>query len=314
MKYSFSFGKKSSKILLGTAYFGDSISEEGAFEIMDTFVEMGGSHIDTARLYADGEAERIIAKWFKSRRPEGVRLSTKGGFPNADTPDVMRLSEEEIRYDLEESLKALKLDTVELYWLHRDDESRPVAEILEYMNALVKEGKIERFGASNWRADRIKEANDYAERKGIQGFSASQIRFSPAVLVDGGDDRALVNMDADSFDFYKTAGLPVAAYASQAKGFFSKMASLGDNALSVKSKARYYCDENIERLGVIKSLAEKYDTTVASVVCAVLTSIETPDVFPIIGGSRKEQIIDSLVGADITIDKEDVRRVLKFNV
>ncbi len=133
-------------------------------------------------------------------------------------------------------------------------------------------------------------------------------------MVDGGDGRALVTMDGDSFDFYKTAGLPVAAYASQAKGFFSKMASLGEGSLNEKSKARYYCDENIERLEVIKSLAEKYETSVASIVCAILTSIDTPDVFPIIGGSRKEQIVDSLVGADTVIDKDEITRILKFNI
>jgi aryl-alcohol dehydrogenase-like predicted oxidoreductase len=314
MKYSDSFFIKSSKILLGTAYFGDTISQESAFEIMDTFVEMGGTHIDTARLYAGGEAERIVAKWLKSRKPEGVFVSTKGGYPHAQAPDIIRLCEKEIRHDLEESLKALDTDVINFYWLHRDDENRPVEEIITTMNALVKEGKIKHFGASNWTVKRIKEANRYAAEKGLQGFEGSQIRFSPAVMVEGGDDRALVNMDSDSFDFYKTAGLPIAAYASQAKGFFSKMAENGETSLSEKSKKRYYCEENIRRFEIIKKLSSHYGVSVASVTCAALTSINSPDVFAIIGGSRKEQIVDSMKGADTVVKDEELRELLQFNI
>lgn len=314
MKYSNSFGKISSKILLGTAYFGDSISEEKAFEIMDTYVEMGGTHIDTARLYAGGESEKVIAKWFKSRKPDNIRLSTKGGYPNDDTPNVMRLSESEIRYDLTLSLKALGVDCIEFYWLHRDDEKIPVGEIIEMMNALVKEGKIQRFGASNWRYERVKEANEYAKIHSLQGFEGSQIRFSPAVLVEGGDDRTLVTMDSFNFDYYKEAGLPLAAYASQAKGFFSKMAELGVESLNAKSRDRYYCEENLKRLELIKKLSKKYETTVASVVCSVLTSLSSPDTYAIIGGSRKEQIIDSMTGSDITLNKEELKEILGFNI
>ena len=104
------------------------------------------------------------------------------------------------------------------------------------------------------------------------------------------------------------------------KEFFNKknveisLKRYGIDALSAKSQARYYCEENIKRLEMIKSLAEKYEMSVASVVCAVLTSIDIPNVFPIIGGSRKEQIVDSLVGADIVIDKDEIRNILKFNI
>ncbi len=314
MKYSESFIKKSSKILLGTAYFGDGISEQQAFDIMDTFVQYGGNHIDTARLYAGGKSEKVVAKWLKSRKPDNILVSTKGGFPESQTSKVMRLSEAEVRYDLELSLNALETDTIEMYWLHRDDEKRPVEEIIDYMNAFVKEGKIKSFGASNWTTNRICEANSYAKNNDKMGFSASQIRFSPAVLVDGGDERSLITMDKESFDEYKKLGLPVAAYASQAKGFFSKMAEKGIDALSEKSRHRYYCEENVKRLEIIKNLSLKYEVSVAAIVCAALSSFESPDVFPIIGGSSREQIADSMAGGDITLTKEELEAILKYNV
>ncbi len=313
MKYSYSFGKKSSKILLGTAYFGDTISQEEAFDIMDKYCEMGGCHIDTARLYADGEAEKVIAAWFKSRKPEGIFLSTKGAFPNSDTPDISRLSESDIRYDLELSLKALEIDCVEFYWLHRDDEKIPAGEIIEIMNKLVREGKIKKFGASNWRYNRIDEANKYAKEHGLKGFEGSQIRFSPAIIAPNGNaDRTLVDIDSDSFKYYGEKKMPVAAYASQAKGFFSKMASIGENGLSPKSKNRYLCPENLERLELIKKLSQKYECSIAAIVCGALCSLSCPDVFPIIGGSRVEQIIDSMHGADITLEKDELDSLFKF--
>lgn len=313
MRYSHSFGKISSKILLGTAYFGDTISKDDAFCIMDKYCEMGGCHIDTARLYADGVAEKVIGEWLRDRKPEGIFLSTKGGFPASDSTDVSRLSESDIRYDLEESLKALQLDSVEFYWLHRDDEKIPAGQIIDMMNKLCDEGKIKKFGASNWSIERIDEANKYAEASGKRGFSASQIRFSPAIIApDGNADRTLVDMDADSFTYYGKNKMPVAAYASQAKGFFSKMALVGEHGLSAKSRERYLCAENLKRLELLSQLSKKYECSIAAIVCGALCSIEVPDVFPIIGGSRVEQIEDSMRGADVIVEDGELKALFGF--
>ncbi len=313
MRYCNGFGKNSSKILLGTAYFGENISEADSFEIMDTYVALGGNHIDTARLYADGEAERIIGQWFKERKPENIHLSTKGAFPRWETPHISRLSEAEIRSDLEESLKALDFDCIDFYWLHKDDENLDSGEIIEILNRLVKEGKIKKFGASNWRMHRVDEANKYAAIHGLQGFEATQVRFSPAIISPTGTaDRTLVDMDKSSFNYYKELKMPVAAYASQAKGFFSKLAQTGIDSLNVKSRERYYCEENVRRLELIKKLSEKYNCSIAASVCGALCSIDVPQVFPIIGGSKVEQIIDSMAGADIVIEKSEIDEIFGY--
>lgn len=308
MKYSNSFGKKSSKILLGTAYFGDTISEEEAFAIMDAYYEMGGRHLDTARLYANGEAEKVVGKWLESRKPADIFISTKGGYYEPDLGEKPRINEKDIRYDLEQSLSALGLKNIEFYWLHRDDENVPVSEIIDLMNSLVKEGKIKQFGASNWRSERIGEANKYAKEKGFLGFSASQIRFNPAYCI--GERGGLVGMDAHEFSFYKNNSMPVVAYSSQAKGFFSKMAEQGEEALSEKAKKRYLCDENLRRLEIIKQIATDCNCSVASVVCGLLCSIPEVDVFPVIGGRNVSQITDSMNGADITIPSDAIKSVL----
>ena len=312
MRYSNCFGKKSSRIILGTAYFGDGISKEDAFLMMDKFREMGGTHIDTARLYANGKSEEIVGEWVKSRNAVEMIISTKGGYYDSDMGEAPRINEQNIVYDLIKSLKSLNREQIDFYWLHKDDENKPVDEIIEIMNYLVKKGKILKFGASNWSSKRIATANEYAEKNGLMGFSASQIRFNPAYCL--GERSGLVGVDEHEFEFYKKNNMPVVAYSSQAKGFFSKMAQKGESALSEKAKKRYLCAENLKRLEVLKQLSEKYKTTVASVISGAFSSFEVPEVFPVIGGSRIEQIIDSMGGADIKLENDELKSIFGFDI
>jgi len=312
MRYSDCFGKKSSRILLGTTYFGDGISEKDAFEMMDKFRELGGTHIDTARLYSDGKAEEIVGKWIWDRKADEMLVSSKGGYYDMDAGEPPRITENDIRHDLEISLKALKRDKIDFYWLHRDDENTPVESIIDFMNLLVKEGKILKFGASNWTSERIDKANKYALENGLAGFSASQIRFNPAYCI--GERGGLVGMDENEFEFYKKNNMPVAAYSSQAKGFFSKMAECGESALSEKARKRYLCEENLNRLELLKKLSTKHNVSVAAIICAAFSSFQIPEVFPIIGSSRLEQLEDSLGGADVVIEKSDLEKIFKFEI
>ncbi len=312
MRYSDCFGRKSSRIVLGTAYFGDGIDKDNAFLMMDKFREMGGTHIDTARLYAEGIAEEIVGEWVQSRNAKEMIVSTKGGYYDMDSGEKPRLCKSDITYDLEQSLKALKTDAIEFYWLHRDDENVPVEEIVDMMNGFVKSGKILKFGASNWTAKRIDAANKYAEKNGLMGFSASQIRFNPAYCL--GERTGLVGMDNNEFLFYKKNKMPVVAYSSQAKGFFSKLSEQGESALSDKAKKRYLCQENINRTEVLKRLSQKYNVSIAAIICGAFSSFQVPEVFPVIGGSKLEQIEQSLTGADVKIEKAELIEIFKIDI
>ena len=312
MRYSDVFYKKSSRILLGTAYFGDGISEKDAFEIMDKYVDMGGTHIDTARLYADGKSEEIVGKWVRDRGTYDIQISTKGGFPNHDTPDVPRLSEKEIRHDVEKSLKATRFDVIDFYWLHQDDETIPAGEIVELMNALIKEGKIRGFGVSNWTTKRVEEARRYAEEHLLEGVKASQMRFNPAIMNSEGEISRLVGMDRESFEYYKEKNIPVVAYSSQAKGFFSKMSEKGEDALSEKAKKRYLNDKNLKTLECLEKLSKEYSCSIASLICGAFCSFSEPEVFPLIGGRTVSQIEDSMNGKDVILSKGELLEIFRF--
>lgn len=309
MRYADGFGKPSSRVILGTTYFGDGITEADAFALMDRFRELGGTHLDTARMYADGRSEEIIGRWKTSRRADEMLIAGKGGAPLADAPEVMRLSEAEIRADLERSLQALQTDCIDFYWLHRDDVTLPAGEIIRTMNRLCDEGKIRKFGASNWSAERIAEAQSYAEKHGLTGFSASQIRFSPARL--NAPMFGLVEMDAEQYAYYQMSKMPVAAYSSQAKGFFSKMDAMGEAGLSAKAKERYLSDANRQTFAVVQTLANKHGCSVAALLCGAFCSLEEPTVFPIVGCRTPEQLEDTMSGADLVLTQEETATVFR---
>lgn len=313
MKYTQIGELKSSKILLGTDYYGQTVDKNDAFRLMDLYRDRGGNHIDTAKIYSGGESERIIGEWIRTRGAYDVIIATKGGHPRFDTMNVPRLSSAELTADLDESLARLGVDRIDLYWLHRDGLNVDCGEIIETLNSFIKQGKIRAFGASNWTAERIDAADRYASEHGLHGFCASQIKFSPAVTSPSfSDDPTLVEMDKHEFDFYKTSKLPVMAFAPQAKGFFSKMDIGGEAGLSDKARERYLCPENLKRFDLIRELARKSNLPVAAVVCAVLTSVSETDVLPIIGGKTALQLSESLDGSDLVIDTDTVRELINF--
>src|SRR5215813_7706907 len=142
-----------SVLALGTVSFGTAVDASTAFHFLDTFFEHGGNFIDTAHVYGAwipgsmGLSEQLIGQWLKERNNRAqVIISTKGGHPQLSSMHIPRLSPEEIRADLEESLRCLQTDTIDLYWLHRDDPTQPVAALLETLQEQVRKGKIRSFG------------------------------------------------------------------------------------------------------------------------------------------------------------------------
>ena len=257
MKYSNGFGINGSKILLGTAYFGDTISVEESFRIMDTYRELGGTHIDTARLYADGESEKVIAKWFNSRKPEGMHVSSKGAFPNSKSPEIPRLSEAEVRYDLELSLLALERERIDFYWLHRDDTDRDIEEIIDMMEDFVREGKIRYYGASNYTLKRLLEAKKYAERAGVRGFSAVSNYWTMLRENDGfslSSDNTIVTWRNADLEDVSRLGIPLVPFSSTAKGWVAKGAENTSDKLNLVFDNR---ENRAFREEVIKKAADE---------------------------------------------------------
>lgn len=171
-----------SQLCLGTNQFGTSLDQQHAGEILDAFASHGGNFIDTARSYADwvpdiprGISELTLGQLLRERKREDWIVATKGcEFDWRADEMKLRVNPEVIKSEMDASLEALQIDRIDLYWLHRDDPSQPVGPLIDTLIAAQEEGKIRYFGCSNWRPERIREAQEYAGSLGHQGFVASQ--------------------------------------------------------------------------------------------------------------------------------------------
>lgn len=281
---------------LGTAEFGGSCPAEKAFNFMDAYADLGGNFIDTARVYGDfvtpknGESEKVVGRWMEQRGNRGqIFLSTKGAHPKFHTMTVGRLSREEIRSDIQGSLEDLRTEYVDVYWLHRDDVSRPVGDIMETMQGLIEDGYTKLIGVSNWHPARILEANAYARAHGLTEFIGNQPQFSLAQQMTV-EDPTLTPMDAETYRMHKDTGMICCCFSSQGKGFFSKLDELGEDGLPDKARRRFLYPSNLEVYERMKIIREQTGMTIGSIALAWLTSQPFPT-FALCGASRIEQVL-----------------------
>jgi aryl-alcohol dehydrogenase-like predicted oxidoreductase len=301
-------GATASTLCLGTAAFGTTVSESDAFALLDRFVAAGGNFIDTARIYSDwvpGElrrSERILGDWLHARQHRShLIMATKGAHAFIESLDVPRSSAEEIRDDLEGSLRTLRVEVIDLYWLHRDDAHRPVEHFIDLLNAFVREGKIRAFGASNWSAARLRAANDYAHKNGLLGFAANQPLWclgSAQALPP--KDSGLVRFDATLDQFHRETGLPVVPYTSQANGFFSKFSVHGTAFKAGSALLDFNTPTNIETAHVVNEIATSRGVKVSAVVLAYLWSRPFA-VHPIVGCRLLAQLDECIAATELRL-------------
>jgi aryl-alcohol dehydrogenase-like predicted oxidoreductase len=293
-----------SPLCLGTGPLGTTITEAESFALLDRFVALGGTFLDTARIYSDwvpGElrrSERILGDWIAARRNRAqLTLATKGAHPFIDSIDTPRTSAADIRDDLEGSLRTLRTDVIDLYWLHRDDATRPVEHFIDLLNTFLREGKIRAFGASNWTAARLRAAHDYANKSGQQAFSANQPFWCLGVAASRPPPfTGFVKFDADTYRFHRETGLAVIPYTSQANGFFSKLAR-GDTGLE---KHDFHVPANLAAGRIVTELAAAKGVAPSAIVLAYLWSRPFP-VIPIIGSRTIAQLEDGIAALPVRL-------------
>ena len=296
-------GRELSVLALGTAYLADD-GEAASFELLDTWVELGGNLVDSARQYGDGECERILGKWLAARDAhDDVVLITKGAHHythgSEHDPSRKRVTPEHVAADLAESLDALRTDAIDLYFLHRDDPAKPVEPIVDALNEHLAAGRILRFGASNWATERIDEANAYAARSGLDGFTASSPGLSLAEPRDNPWPDTVFAHAREARDWYRRKQLPLFAWSSQAGGFF---AGRRDELID-----RVYADErNAERLRRAEELGRRKGFSANEIALAWVLHQPFPT-YAIIGPRSPDELHESVVGLDVELTPEEVR-------
>lgn len=306
-----------SVICLGTGSMGSAINRQDSFDMLDAFVEHGGNFLDTAKVYADwlpierSSSEKTLGRWMKARgNRDRIIIGTKGAHPDLAAMHISRMSDEEIASDVDASLAHLQTDYIDLYWLHRDDPTRPAGEIIEALNTHIKTGKLRFIGCSNWRATRIQEAQNYATAHGLQGFSGNQMMWSLAEVNPGGlPDKTMVAMDKELHAYHVRSGLAAIPYSSQAHGLFNKMAA----GKLTQLPSTYQNADNERRLSRILSLQEDTSFGITQICLAYLTSQSFASV-PIVGCRNMAQLVDSLSAGDITLTAQQLQFLTNMSV
>ena len=167
---------------LGSMNFGTALSKKNSYRSLDTYLDLGGNFIDTSNNYAHwagtgDESETLLGEWLQERKcRDKIVLATKVGFDRHG--EGAGLKKEQIVYWIDESLRKLKTDYIDLYYAHTDDVNTPIEETMQAFDALVKAGKVRHLGASNYDTWRLAEANMTAQANGYTPYTIMQQRMT----------------------------------------------------------------------------------------------------------------------------------------
>lgn len=293
---------RASALVLGTMPWGTSVSADETRRLYDLYRAAGGNVLDTAHIYAawenqgEGASERAVGDVLRAagdRRQ--VIVMSKGGHPAEpfyQRPDRY-LSPETLHRDIEESLERTGLDTFDVYFVHRDDARVPVSETVDVLNAEVANGRIRYFGASNWRVERIEEANAYASRKTLMGFVASQPQFSLALPNAAmTEDPTLRHLTAADISWHTRTGMPALCYSPTARGY---LATGGE-----RHAAEYENPTSRARLERLEELASHLRVTATQLAVAYVLAQPFP-ALPIVGTTNPARLAEALQGAALQL-------------
>jgi aryl-alcohol dehydrogenase-like predicted oxidoreductase len=290
---------------LGGNVFGWTVKKSGAFEILDEYTRSGFNLIDTADTYSawvpgnkGGESETIIGEWLKKRNNRNeIVIATKVGKPMG--PGKSGLSGKYIRQAIEDSLKRLKTDYIDLYQSHDDDPQTPMEETLGTFTDLIKEGKIKAIGASNFTALRLAKALEVSKANGYARYETLQ---PPYNLYDRSFEKDLQPLCVKE-------GIGVISYYGLASGFLTgKYRSEKDLEKSVRGQGvRKYLDAKGKKiLSALDEVSAKYHSSPASIALAWLMT-RPAVVAPIASATNVDQLRDLIKAVEIKLDAESIR-------
>ncbi len=277
-------------------------NEAENYALLDAVFEAGVNAFDNAHVYGNGDTERVFGRWVASR---GIRdkvvLLDKGAHHNADRK---RVTPYDIEADIHDSLARLKFDHIDLYGLHRDDPPVPVGPIVEALHAHRKTGLIGPYGGSNWRADRVAAANEYARANGLEPFAFSSPHFSLAEMVEApwDDCISITGANAAEQDWYRTQNLPVLSWSTLSGGWFSGRLSRANQAEHADTLYMrcYGCEANFHRLERATQLGKERGLSPAQVALAYVLNQDL-NVFPLVAAFAPKEIKELAAAVDVEL-------------
>ncbi|QYR23256.1 aldo/keto reductase [Paenibacillus sp. sptzw28] len=290
-----------SQLIMGSDYFAPEVFELVCTNL-DAYTAIGGNTIDTAFIYCGGKSEQAIGMWLEERKNRSeINVWTKGAHPQGNESRVNKAA---IYEELMISLERLRTDYVDLYALHRDDLNVPVGHIIDALNEHVEAGRMLAFGASNWTADRIAEANRYAAENGLRGFTFSSPNLSLAKAQEP-YWRNCISVDDETLAWHERSGLPLFSWSAQARGFFTGRFSPEDRSDADLVRV-FYNDANWKRYYRAEQLAGEKGVSTIQIALAYVLNQSFPAA-AIIGPRNEAEMKSCLEATKITLTQEEVR-------
>jgi aryl-alcohol dehydrogenase-like predicted oxidoreductase len=297
-------------LALGGNVFGWTADEATSFKLLDAFVDNGFSLIDTADVYSrwipghkGGESETIIGNWLKkSGKRNQVVIATKVGMDMGE--GKKGLSASYIQRAVEDSLRRLQTDYIDLYQAHEDDPDTPLAETLGAFTELVRQGKVRAIGASNYSGARLAEALEVSRQNGLASYQTMQPEYNLY-------DRFAYESDLEPV--CQKHGLGVICYFSLASGFLSgKYRSDADFSKSPRGQMvkKYLNPRGLRILDALDQVAKRHNTIPTQVALAWLMA--RPSITAPIASATSLQQFDALLqAASLELDKSSIELLNK---
>jgi aryl-alcohol dehydrogenase-like predicted oxidoreductase len=304
-------GLQVSPLCLGAMNFGNEqfgCDVETSIGIINAYLDAGLNFIDTANVYSGTKSEAIVGKAVKGKR-DNVVIATKAASPLGPGPFEGGTSRKHLRRAVEDSLRRLDTDYIDLYQMHRYDENTPLEETLSTLNDLVREAKVRYIGVSNWPASQIVEAATITQMKGWEPLISLQPQYS--ILAR--------DIEVEIVPVCQRFGLGIIPWSPLAGGMLTGKYKKGEEPVEGTRfaaagpfqqiwRARALSERNHAIMGVVLEEASKLD--ISPIALALAWNLSRPGVVsPIIGPKSVKQLEDNLAALDVTLPSETVERI-----
>jgi aryl-alcohol dehydrogenase (NADP+) len=307
-------GLKVSRLALGCMTYGTPkwrpwvLDEESSLPFLKRALELGINFFDTADMYSLGESERVLGRALKDFGPgrDSVVIATKVFFPLADDPNQKGLSRKHILHAIDDSLKRLGTDYVDLYQIHRFDYETPIEETLEALHDVVKSGKARYIGASSMHTWQFVKMQYVADRLGFTRFASMQNHYN---IVYREEEREMI-------PYCRAEGVGVIPWSPLARGFVMGNRRKEDRGDTTRAKTDefaqelYYQDSDFQIVDHITQIARQRSVSNAQIALSWL--LAQPGVTsPIIGASKIEQLEDLVKALEVKLSADELAELSK---
>jgi aryl-alcohol dehydrogenase (NADP+) len=310
-------GAAVSEQALGTMTFGAEATEETSHEILDAYVEAGGTFIDTADVYSAGASETIIGHWLAEHPTEAAQLviATKGRFPMGDGPNDVGISRRHLRTALDASLSRLGVDHIDLYQMHAWDAFTPIEETLRFLDDAVSAGKIGYYGFSNFLGWQLTKAVHVAKAH----------HFAAPVTLQPQYNLLVRDIEHEVVPAALDANIGLLPWSPLGGGWLSGKyerdvpptgsTRLGENP---KRGMEAWQERNSDErtwnvVDAVKEIADAHGVSSSQVALRWLG--ERPAVTSVILGARTvEQLRDNMAATDLVLSEEETQRLTDASV